>query len=347
MELNLFPRKSEPVGDDCLLLQDANNNAYFHTKISDLNISDSSNTTAVNPWLYTTADTTIRNESIVCDTANNSITISITPPTFPFCLRIVNIGDNDVNIDLLGESLEGDNLENIILQLSPRANALLAFSNNDFGWIDLEKSINKVFTNSLYPGMLLWLEGTLLDLSGNGNHAIALGNAPTETTGIDGANVLQWNGSGTQELTIPYFLGGSDSATLYCVYTANSEDNYNLARTKSMDDYWRFVNGSGYFGTFLNNRINNYPASIPANGNHLVSIHASASEYEVILDNQSQGIRNQSYSSGDRFVIGSNDKKFKGQLAFMLVYPFEIDPASAEHQANLSVISYKYPSLNL
>ncbi|MEH2138684.1 hypothetical protein [Nostoc sp.] len=200
-----------------------------------------------------------------------------------------------------------------------------------------------------YPtGMKLWLEGgSLLDKSGNANHATPVGSSsPTVITSTSGKPALKWNGSGTQELQVTPFLQGTNGATLYCVFTA-SDGNYNLARTSGLDDYWRFVSGPGYFGTFRGGRIDNYPAVMPNSGSHLISVHAETGYYEVMLDNVSQGTQVGTFTPGDRFRIGTNDKAFGGDISLLLVYPNFIGKTFKDHLDCISAIKSKYPTLTI
>ncbi|MEH2312350.1 MAG: hypothetical protein V7K35_13345 [Nostoc sp.] len=198
-----------------------------------------------------------------------------------------------------------------------------------------------------YPsGMALLLEGSLTDKSGNTRNASAVGsNSPLIVTAIDGKQVLRWNGSGTQELQVTPFLSNSIGATLYCVFTIYQADNYNLVRTAGLDDYWKFVSGSGYFGTFKNSRFESYPLSMPNTGSHLLSIHADFNTYEVLVDRVSKGQQQSTFAPGDRFRIGVNDKVFTGDIATLLVYPEYIAPNSTKDTAVKNTIKSNYPSL--
>ncbi|MDQ3018248.1 MAG: hypothetical protein M3Q64_00020 [bacterium] len=217
-----------------------------------------------------------------------------------------------------------------------KANLLAALSNGTSG------------TSTSYPsGMALLLDGgSLIDKSGNNRNASPLGtNSPSSVTGTDGKQVLRWNGSGTQELQISPFLGATSGATLYCVCTINGGDNYNLVRTKALDDYWKFIAGSGYFGTFRSSRFDQYPTSMPGNGSHLISIHADSTTYEVAVDRVSKGVRSSSYDPGDRFRIGVNDKVFTGDIALILVYPEYLQLGTSKDVEVKNKIKQNYPSL--
>ncbi|MEH2250066.1 hypothetical protein [Nostoc sp.] len=199
-----------------------------------------------------------------------------------------------------------------------------------------------------YPaGMALLLDGgSLTDKSGNNRNASPVGvNSPTAVTGIDGKQVLRWSGAGNQELLIPPFLANTSGATLYCVCAINGGDNYNLVRTSPIDDYWKFVSGSGYFGTFRDSRYEGYPSNMPSTGSHLVSIHASANSYEVVVDTVSKGVQSSTYVPGDRFRIGVNDKVFTGDIALLLIYPQFTQPGSTSDLGVRNAIKSAYPSL--
>jgi hypothetical protein len=198
------------------------------------------------------------------------------------------------------------------------------------------------------PNPLLWLEGSLTDQSGNNRNASPVGtNSPTIVTGLDNKPALRWNGSGNQELQISPFLSGTSGVTLYCVFTISANTNYNLIRTANLDDYWRFSNdGAGYIGAFLADRRNGYPSSMPSSGSHLVSIHATGSNYEVLVDNQSKGLVTANYTPGDRFRIVTNDKPFNGDVSLLMVYPY-FSPTSTEHRNHVLAVKQNYPSLSL
>lgn len=203
---------------------------------------------------------------------------------------------------------------------------------------------------SNYPsGMKLWIEGSLLDKSDNSNNATSVtGTNPTVTVGLDNKNVLRWDGSGNQELQISPFLTDATEATVYVVFTNLANNNYNLIRTKNIDDYWRFSNnGNGYFGTFLSSRIDGYPSGMPLDGSHLISIHAKANSYEVLLDNIGKGVQDLSFDVGDRFRIGTNDKNFNGDIALILVYDSWVDKESQSHEDIVAAIKSRYPSLTI
>lgn len=215
------------------------------------------------------------------------------------------------------------------------------------------RDINHPTSDSGYPeGAALLLEGSLTDTSGNGRNAFPNAFPPTTATGIDSQPVLRWDGSGSQEIEVSAFLNNAFGATLYCVYTVNSvvnDNHYNLARTTNLDDFWYYsYNNNGYIGTFLGTRTENYPLEMPSSGSHLISIHATSDNYEVLIDEVSKGNPpSHNFNLGDRFVISPNDRPFNGDLALMLVYPQFIPPGSANHQAIVSAIGVNFPSLGL
>lgn len=362
MKIKDFPYKPDPDGDDKLLLQVAADNSYQHIKYSDLsrnhdatsensnNDDSANNNTSGDNYIIVDEDTTITNESIIiCNTVNHSIKLTIETPAETASLQVINYGEHSVFLDFGDSKLEGQTLADISTFLKDEVkNVQLVYVNPEIGWLQLPpNAITKLFTNNYSPGMSLLLQGSFNDSSNNNNHAIPIGTSTPEiVVGIDNQSVMRFHGNDA-ELDVPYFLSNTTSATLYCVYTASNEGNYNLVRTIDVDDYWRFVGSDGYFGTFLSNRIESYPSSMPSEGSHLVSVHAGVDTYEVLLNNQSQGVRNESYNPGDRFRIATNDKRFKGDIALILCYPFLIQPSTTEHQTNIAIIANKYPSLNL
>jgi hypothetical protein len=205
-------------------------------------------------------------------------------------------------------------------------------------------------TTANYPaGMKLWIEGSLVDKSGNANNATSVtGTKPAVIVGLNNKNVLRWDGSGNQELQISPFLADATEVTVYVVFTNSANNHYNLIRTKNLDDYWRFSNdGNGYFGTFLSSRIDGYPSGMPSDGSHLISIHAKANSYEVLLDNIGKGVQDLSFDPGDRFRIGTNDKNFNGDIALIIVYDSWIDKESQDHEDIVAAIKLNYPSLTI
>jgi len=239
----------------------------------------------------------------------------------------------------------------------PSSNDFLLFQSADgitkaclISELSLTVDIPPTPSSDYLTGMMLWIEdGSLLDKSGNANNATSFGGRiPTKTVGLDNKNVFRWDGASNQELQISPFLTDATEATIYLVLTNLANNNYNLIRTKNLDDYWRFSNnGNGYFGTFLSSRIEGYPSGMPLDGSHLISIHAKANSYEVLLDNIGKGVQDLSFDPGDRFRIGTNDKNFNGDIALILVYDSWIDKESQDHEDMVAAIKLNYPSLTI
>jgi hypothetical protein len=289
-------------------------------------------------------------DRLIADNTNADVVISLPEPIANGSeIEIINAnGDYIVTLDFAGSKLDGlSTTSKSITLVGAFRYVKLLYLNSAIGWVQIPQSTLTIA--AIYPsGMRLLLDaGSFQDRSGFGNNPTSVAGAlPQVVTGLDEQKVWRFNGSGTQELQIPYFMGDTTAATLYCVFTVNSTSSYNLVRTVNTDDYWRFANdGNGYIGTFLNGRVNSYPAAMPSFGNHLVSIHASASTYEVILDKISKGLINAGYFSGDRFRIVTNDKPFNGDVALILVYPYLIDNTSLLHKEIVSTIKASYPSL--
>ncbi|MCM0593454.1 MAG: hypothetical protein KA716_25960 [Gloeotrichia echinulata DEX184] len=190
--------------------------------------------------------------------------------------------------------------------------------------------VKNLATNSSVPtttpyqmGMDLWLEGgELADKSGNGRNAVASGaRLPYKIKAFGGRDAFYWDGQNNQQLQVPFFLPNATGVTMYVVYSANCLA-YNLVRTRAIDDWYRFNgDGNGYFGAFRNTRLEAYPAAMPSTGDHLLTIHSSASVYEVTLDRVSSGTRSGSFNAGDRFLIGVNGFNYVGAIGLILVYP--------------------------
>lgn len=210
-------------------------------------------------------------------------------------------------------------------------------------YIGVQSTPNYQYLN----GSLLWLEGSLVDKSGNNRNATPVGaNSPVVvSSALGGKPALRWAGTSNQELQVTPFLSGTSGVTLYCVFTVLANTHYNLVKTRNFDDYWRFSNdGNGYIGTFLSARRGGYPAAMPSSGSHLASIHATGTSYEFLLNNQSKGLVNETYTPGDRFRIATNDKPFNGDISLLMVYPY-ISPTSSQHQNQILAIKQNYPAL--
>ncbi|MEJ1938245.1 hypothetical protein WDZ92_49255, partial [Nostoc sp. NIES-2111] len=221
----------------------------------------------------------------------------------------------------------------------------LIYVDDSIGWYPLATELDSI--GVFAGGSSLLLEGSLSDTSGNNRTISLIGDSPTVITGLDGKSTLRFSGASVQELSVNPFLSSTSGATLYIVFTPNNDAQYNLIKTANIDDYWRFSgNGSGYFGTFRNSRFEGYPSSMPSSGSHLISIHATGSNYEVIQNNSTKGLRtDSSYTPGDRFRIAADDKRYTGDISLLLVYPFYISPTSSNHSTNIQTIKSKFPSL--
>lgn len=340
MQIKFFP-DGIPTLDDYLLMQSASDDSFRKILIGNLPSSGNAS------WAVSSNDYTFQSSGKLILNLTNEKTVTLPVVSFGE-IELFNIsGSAKAFINLQGKKYNSANYQttNLVIQGANKYVRLI-YLNDSIGWYPLVGQLNSFVT---YPsGMSLRLDdGSLLDKSGNNNNASPVGaNSPSVATGLDSKQVLRWNGAGNQELQINPFLSGTSEATLYCVFTVSANTNYNLIRTANIDDYWRFTNnGAGYFGTFQSSRIEAYPLGMPSSGSHLVSIHASANSYEVILDNVSKGVQSRSYSAGDRFRIGTNDKAFNGDIALILVYPQYIDKASTTHINCVQTIKSSYPSL--
>lgn len=95
----------------------------------------------------------------------------------------------------------------------------------------------------------------------------------------------------------------------------------------------------------VSTRINSYPSNMPPTGDHCLSIHSSASSYEVLLNGVSKGVQSGQFDAGTKFVIGSNGFSYIGAIGLILVYPFLISVSSSTHNSVMSAISNNYSSL--
>ncbi|WYL93425.1 MAG: hypothetical protein HEQ35_05720 [Gloeotrichia echinulata IR180] len=206
------------------------------------------------------------------------------------------------------------------------------------------------FTPATYQqGMALWLEnGELADKSGNGRNAVASGvRRPYKVKAFGGRNAFYWDGQNNQQLQVPFFLAGATGVTMYIVYSVNCA-GYILARTRANDDHYRFGgDGSGYFGAFRNTRLTGYPFAMPSTGEHLLTIHSSASVYEATLNGSSFGTRTGDFNTGSQFLIGVNAPGYIGAIGLILVYPTYIGADSAPHKAIVDAIATNYSTLSI
>jgi len=207
-----------------------------------------------------------------------------------------------------------------------------------------------VSNSDIVSSSSLCLFGSLSDISGYGNHPSSTqGSSPSLSLGLDNQPALYFSGLANQELGINPFLANATGCTLYAVVSADSNAViYRLVDTYNNESWWNY-NNQGYFGVFLNSRLN-YPSSMPGPGAgyHLISIHARVADYEVWIDKVSKGVRSLSTSQfnvGTRFLISRADRPFKGYLSLLCVVPRWLDPNGSEHQTKLGGIKSRFPSL--
>lgn len=345
MQIKDFLNKANSEGTDKLLVQ-ANDGAYYHIFTSDfvkgLTSSPGSGASA-SEWIEISATSNLSINSKIVVSGNNPLTLTLPSGTVGD-VEIFNNSNATVNISL--SKYKSTSYTSALKLLGKGTYTRLIWVDNVIGWTPIVGEL-EIPTNYL-SGMSLWLDnGSLLDKSGNNNNANA-STPPTTAIGLNNRNVLRWNGSSTQQLQIPAFLGSAVAATLYIVFSFNSSPQYNLVKTANIDDYWRFSgDGNGYIGTFSNSRRGGYPSAMPTTGNHLLSLHADVSSYEILLNNVSKGSQSGGFVAGDRFIIGANDKPFNGDIALLLVYPFSIPKTSSNHASIVNSIKTVYPSLNI
>ncbi len=348
MKISEFPLTSSAASDDKLLIEQLG----IFKSITKANLLASfSSGGSLAAWDTITASYTATAGKRIISSPNTA-DITITLPASPVSgneIEVINISATYKTLFNFGSSkLDAVATTNRNISLKGAFNYVkLLYIDASNGWVQIPQKTLNVAT-AYESGMRLLLEfGSLIDQSGfNNNPTSVSGTLPDVAIGLNSQKVLRFNGNGTQELQIPYFMSGTTAATLYVVFTVSVNSSYNLIRTADLDDYWKFSSdGNGYIGTFLNARKEAYPPSMPSSGSHLMSIHASASSYEVILDKVSKGAISNVYSSGNRFRIATNDKPFNGDIALILVYPSLINKTSTQHQAILSAIKLNYPSL--
>lgn len=349
MKISEFPAVTSSLSEDKLLIEQ--NGIFKHVNKANFLAELNNASGRLANWVTFAENLTARaGDRIISNNATTDITITL--PASPVAgneIEIINVsGTFKTNFLFNNVNLDAQTTVNRNISLKGQFNYLkLVYLNATAGWVQIPQ---KVLTSATpYPsGMRLLLEfGSLQDQSGLNNHAYSLsGVLPQVVNGLNNQKVLRFSGAGNQELEVPYFLAQTTAATLYCVFTVSVNSNYTLVRTAALDDYWRFINdGNGYFGTFLSARRDSYPLAMPSSGSHLVSIHASATNYEVILDKVSKGVVSNAYSSGNRFRIATDDKPFTGDIALILVYPSLIAKTSTIHASILSLIKANYPSL--
>jgi hypothetical protein len=335
MQIQSFP-DGIPDLNDLLLFQSTVDNTYRKTRFNQL--------AGKNEWKSINANYSASNYDRLIDTTPSDITITL-PVVSVGEIEIFNISGRAF-IDTQGKPYNGVVYQpaNLILQGANKYFRMV-YLNDSIGWYPLESEFNVI---GIYAGgASLMLEGTLTDTSGNNRTVTPTVNSPLLTTGFDDRPTIRFTESSVQELTVSPFLAGTTGATLYIVFSPNNDAQYNLIKTVNVDDYWRFSsNGAGYFATFRNARFEAYPLNMPSSGNHLISIHATANNYEVIQNNTSKGIRtDNTYTPGDRFRIAASDKSYAGDISLLIVYPFFIAPSATTHLLNVQTIKSRFPSL--
>ncbi|MBD2344172.1 hypothetical protein [Anabaena subtropica] len=335
MQIQSFPDGS-PTETDLLLFQSITDNTYRKARFNQL--------AGKNEWKAIISNYSASNYDKLIDTASGDITIT---------LPLVSIGEIEVFnisgrafIDTQGKPYNGIVYQssNLALQGTNKYFRLI-YINDSIGWYPIESELNPI--GIFAGGSSLLLEGSLTDTSGNNRVVTPVTNTPAIVTGLDDKPTIRFSGASVEELSLSPFLGGTTGATLYIVFTPNNDDQYNLIKTTSSDDYWRFSgNGAGYFGTFRSSRFEAYPPGMPTTGSHLISIHATNGNYEVIQNNTSKGVRtDNTYTPGDRFRIADDGKRYAGDISLLLVYPFYIAPSANNHSTNIQTIKSKFPSL--
>ncbi len=335
MQIQNFPN-GVPLPNDLILFQSVSDETYRKATFSQ--VSGSSK------WTGVGSNYTAINYDKLINTASSDITIT---------LPVVSMGEIEV-FNISGKCFidtQDKPYNGIVYQSSELAlqgdNKYFRFIylNNTVGWYPLATELHTI--GIFAGGSSLLLEGSLTDTSGNNRTVTPITDSPTITTGLDSKPTIRFSGASVEELSVSPFLSGTSGATLYIVFTPNNNGQYNLIQTVNTDDYWRFSgNGAGYFGTFRSSRYEGYPLGMPSSGSHLISIHATGSNYEVFLDNTTKGLRTDStYTPGNRFRIAADGKRYTGDISLLLVYPFYIAPTASGHLTNVQTIKSKFPSL--
>lgn len=290
-------------------------------------------------WITITSDTSLSPNNKYLVNSFEEITVFL-----PESGEIEICNPYNTVILCLNAKFNGVTLTNARIVFNGSITARFLYINSSVGWISLNG--RSAIVKRGYGSPLLWLQGSLEDISGNSRNAVPIpgATAPEIITGLNNKSALRFDAS-NQELQITPFLSSYTGATLYIVFSPDNETNYNLIKTADIDDYWRFqAQGEGYLGTFRSQRFESYPPDMPSFGNHLISIHAGNDSYEVIQNNVSKGVRFSIFHPGDRFRIAANDKPFTGDISLVLVYPYH--PAnSAEYSEITNSIRQEYPSI--
>lgn len=343
MQIQNFP-SGTPSPNDLILFQSSADKSYRKALINQLSSSDGGKS----EWQLINTNYTASVNSRIFSFATNDITLTLPSSVSPGQeIEIHNFtSTSKISINLQGNKYLGASYQpsNLICQGDDKRIHLIYIDNAN-GWYPITGKLD--ILGIFVSGAALILEGSLTDTSANNRIISLIGSSPLITTGLDNKPTIRFSSASIQELSISPFLSGTIGATLYIVFTPNNDDQYNLIKTANMDDYWRFSgNGAGYFGTFRSSRYEGYPLNMPTSGSHLISIHATGNNYEVIQNNVSKGLRTDSnYIPGDRFRIASDDKRYVGDISLLLVYPTYLAPTSNNHLINLQTIKSKFPSL--
>lgn len=223
-------------------------------------------------------------------------------------------------------------------------------------------SFGQLYYNSGYSltdlktDSILCLRGSTSDSSGYGNNAVNTGAGyPIQIVGLDNQPVLNFSSTNSQLRcqNLQSNLAGSSGATIYAVFQpqTNSFTICEHTATNQYDSWWRYVDGNGYVGTFRNSRIDLYPLNVGLSW-QCWSMHSRNTDYEVIINKQSQGVKVSgssgvvgNYWQGNDFLISPNWRSFLGSLALLLVIPYWVDKAGIFHQKKMEAIKGLFPSL--
>ncbi|MFB2880869.1 hypothetical protein, partial [Floridanema aerugineum] len=266
---------------------------------------------------------------------DSNITVDLTP----IINQLAVIEDKINQIYGTGSNIEGNpDLSTLNGRLSIIENRLTAITNY-FNLTSSNPSNDLILTE----GTVLSMLGSLTDQSGYSNviSATAGQQNPFQTVGIDNNPALSLI-TNQNELSIPNIpnLLTGNGATLYVVFGSfDGNGVQELVRTQpNGETWWRFSNGKGYFSVFRNSRLEEYPSAMPLNGNFLLSIHSRSNDYEIFINNASQGVVGGNYFKGDRFLICPKGKYNNCYLYLLLVVPFWVDKNSSYHQRKLNAI---------
>jgi hypothetical protein len=154
---------------------------------------------------------------------------------------------------------------------------------------------------------------TYTDFSGQGhNFAQITTFRPLYKVGIqNGLPGVLWDGAddlmegGDLSLVFP------TAATLFIVFQPTGGDNaYTLFRSNGNGDTTQWTDNTGYWGTFRQTRISNYPAAAPGtSGTKLICVKSDSSAYTAYYRGVSQGAQAASYPSSwaGNWLLGRGD----------------------------------------